>query len=78
MTGWGYTGTRISAHIGPTGYWEIDGSETLYLKVMGKGIKAVAMHKHPDVFWPQDIASYRDHFEIVLETADGVLMIPKQ
>ncbi len=74
----GLYGYKQFAHIGPTGYWEIDGSESLYQKVKERGIKAVAMHKHADVFWPQDIASYRDHFDIVLETADGVLMIPKQ
>jgi len=70
-------GFKQFGHIGSSRVWEIDDSETLYRKVTERGIRAVAMHKHPEVFIPQDIDSYRDHFEIVLETADGILMIPR-
>ena len=66
------------SHWGSSTHWEINDSETLFRQIKAEGFKAVAMNKNPDIqFSPQDIASYREHFEIVLETDGGVLMIPK-
>lgn len=67
------------AHIGPSDHWEIDDSETLHRKVIEEGFRAVAMRKGQNIqFKPQSIESYREHFDIVLETKKGVLMVPIQ
>lgn len=64
-------------HIGSSGHWEINDSETLYRQVTEEGFTAVAMRNNPDIqFSPQAIESYREHFEIKLVTETGVLMIP--
>ncbi|HUF80068.1 MAG TPA: hypothetical protein VMN03_02950 [Burkholderiales bacterium] len=64
-------------HVGPSNYWEINDSATLYRQVVGTDIRAVVMNKVPDhQFRPQEIASYRAHFEIIEETEGAVLMIP--
>ena len=64
-------------YVGPSDYWEINDSATLYRQVAGTDIKAVVMNKVPDEqFFPQEIASYRAHFEIIEETDRAVLMIP--
>lgn len=64
-------------HVGLSGHWEINDSETLHRQVTKEGFTAVVMRKNPDIqFSPQPVKSYREHFEIKLETDDGVLMIP--
>ena len=71
-----YTYKRYG-HVGLSGHWEINDSETLHRQVTKEGFTAVVMRKNPDIqFSPQPIKSYREHFEIKLETDDGVLMIP--
>ena len=68
---------RRFGHVGSSGHWEINDSETLHRQVTEEGFKAVVMRNDPDIqFSPQPIDSYRDHFEIKLETESGVLMIP--
>ena len=68
---------RRFGHVGSSGHWEINDSETLYRQVTKEGFKAVVMRNNPDIqFSPQSIESYREHFEIKLETESGVLMIP--
>lgn len=65
--------------IAETGYWEINDSATLFDQVIGTDIRAVAMNKNPDVqFRPQEISSYRTHFDILLETEHAVLMAPRR
>jgi hypothetical protein len=66
-------------HIGPPGHWELNHSEELHQQVLEAGFKAVAFRKGQDIqYKPQDIDSYRQHFEILLETETGVLMIPRK
>jgi hypothetical protein len=66
-------------HIGPSGHWELNHSEELHQQVLEAGFKAVAFRKGQDIqYKPQDIDSYRQHFEILLETETGVLMIPRK
>ena len=68
---------RRYGHVAPSGYWEVNDAATLYRQIAGTDIKAVVMNKQPDdQFKPQDIASYRSHFEVVLETDGAVLMVP--
>jgi len=65
-------------HVGSSGHWEINDSETLHRQVTAEGFTAVAFRKGPDIqFSPQAIESYREHFDIRLETESGALMIPK-
>jgi hypothetical protein len=46
--------------------------------VVAAGIRAVVLNKGPVVqFSPQEIPTYREHFDFVLETDRAVLMIPK-
>ena len=64
-------------HVGPSGNWEINDAATLYHQIAGTDIKAVVMNKVPEVqFRPQEINSYRTHFEFIKETGNAVLMIP--
>jgi hypothetical protein len=65
-------------HIGSSKHWEINDSDTLHRQITAEGFRAVAMKKDPDIqFSPQEIETYREHFEIVLETEQGVLMVPR-
>lgn len=65
-------------HARPSADWEIDESATLHGKVVAAGIRAVVMNKGPVIqFSPQEIPTYREHFDFVLETDRAVLMIPK-
>lgn len=69
---------RRYGHIGPSDRWEINHSAALHRQVTEAGIRAVAMSKAGDIqFRPQEIASYRDYFEIVVETDQAVLMVPR-
>jgi len=65
-------------HIGPTGHWEIVPPTALHARMAEAGIRAVVVNKKQvEQFNVRDLPGYRSHFEIVLETDDGALLLPR-
>ncbi len=67
---------RDFGRIGDSGHWEINSGAVLRDQVKAIGAVAVVFLKDPDIqFSPQDLDSYREDFEVILETDKAVLMI---
>ena len=75
MGPWAY---QRFGHIGPDGDWEIDPPATLHAKMTAAGIRAALVNKRRvEQFNVRDLPGYGSHFEFVLETDHGALLLPR-